>query len=85
MSTTPGNVLLLLLKSVEFDDDVEMSRNIKLLLEILEISWNLVDAPGKYLIVNVIFTCQAIFSRLYIGSPRVDRITMISGVSIPAK
>jgi len=31
---------------------------------------------------NAIFVHQAIFSTLYIGSPQVNRITMISGVSI---
>ena len=39
VSATPGTQLEIL----------EISRNVKLLLEILQISWNLVDAPGKFL------------------------------------
>jgi len=31
------------------------------------------------MISNVIFARQAIFSTLYIGTPQVNRITMISG------
>jgi len=58
---------------------LEISWNLKVLLKILEISWNLVDAPKNFTISNVIFTCQAIFSTLYIGKSRVNRITMISG------
>jgi len=41
---------------------LEIYWNLKLLLEILKNSWNLVDVPG-----NVIFARQAIFSTLYAG------------------
>ena len=35
-----------------------------------------------FIISNIIFALQAIFSTVYIGKPRVNRITMISGFSI---
>jgi len=39
-----------------------MSWNFELFLEILEIIWNLVDAPEKFFIIgSVIFVHQAIF------------------------
>jgi len=52
---------------------MEISWNLKLLMEILEISCYLVDAPGKFCNQQCVFARQAIFS------PRVNRITMISG------
>ena len=36
-------------------------------LQLLEIFWNLVDAPGNVIISNEIFARRAIFSTLYIG------------------
>ena len=36
-------------------------------LQLLEIFWNLVDAPGNVIISNEIFAHRAIFSTLYIG------------------
>ena len=54
-------------------------------LQLLEICWNLVDSPGKFYNWQCNFYLSGDFLiTLYIGSPRVNRITMFSGVSIPA-
>ena len=44
----------------------EICWNTKLLLEVLEISWNLVDAHGNFIISDVIFARQTNVSTLYI-------------------
>jgi len=44
----------------------EICWNTKLLLEVLEISWNLVDARGNFIISDVIFARQTNVSTLYI-------------------
>jgi len=55
--------------------------SLKLLVEILENSWKLVDTPGKF---YVIFARQAIFSALYVGKSSGKWMAMIAGVSNPA-
>jgi len=53
---------------LELLETLEISLNLKLLLEILEVSWDLVDAAGRFYNWQCnLHARQAIFSRLYTG------------------